>query len=362
MNINIKNIRLKSICATLFISLFLSCNNGIEELQKQNQSILSISNLRQNFLDVFASFGEMFTDTLGIKSDTKKSEIGKCFTKIIETMKTVKEQLTSEVVKNEHYSKVKKEVEKFVEKLVTIEKGAEEAFSGFKDSTGKLGDIKKAADSSTGADATSVGNLVKGIRTIVEVVLEKEGDGTKDVTKATSNDKQEIGKLFGDNTTNGGAEAKHIAAAGASIGAVTGADILKAIANSSSDKVDVKAKEAKDAAGLAMAKCDSGGTTDLDSATKKDAVMSAGIALRAMAKGGNIFVKSADSGKDTEVGGAQGVAVSAVNKTLNTLIIAIRNTVDNGLRKINDVLATVKQEDKSEDTTNTADITASGQK
>ncbi len=61
MKINIKNIRLKSICATLFISLFFSCNSGvIEELEKQRDSILSISNLRQGFLDIFASFSDIY--------------------------------------------------------------------------------------------------------------------------------------------------------------------------------------------------------------------------------------------------------------------------------------------------------------
>ncbi|AHH11438.1 hypothetical protein bcCo53_001603 (plasmid) [Borrelia coriaceae] len=34
MKINIKNIKVKSICATLFISLFLSCNNGGPEIRE----------------------------------------------------------------------------------------------------------------------------------------------------------------------------------------------------------------------------------------------------------------------------------------------------------------------------------------
>ncbi|WP_160164790.1 variable large family protein [Borrelia persica] len=41
-----------------------------------------------------------------------------------------------------------------------------------------------------------------------------------------------------------------------------------------------------------------------------------------------------------------GAVASAVNKTLSTLIIAIRNTVDSGLKTINNVLVTVKQEHK----------------
>ncbi|UPA17315.1 hypothetical protein bcCo53_001701 (plasmid) [Borrelia coriaceae] len=56
MKINIKNIRIKSICAILFISLFLSCNNGIEELEKRNNFFSSLANLGNDFLTVFISF------------------------------------------------------------------------------------------------------------------------------------------------------------------------------------------------------------------------------------------------------------------------------------------------------------------
>ncbi|AHH11370.1 Variable outer membrane protein (plasmid) [Borrelia coriaceae ATCC 43381] len=67
MKINIKNIRIKSICTTLFISLFLSCNNGvIEELEKRNTFLSSLANLGNDFLNIFTSFSDMVTDTLGI--------------------------------------------------------------------------------------------------------------------------------------------------------------------------------------------------------------------------------------------------------------------------------------------------------
>ncbi|AHH11703.1 hypothetical protein bcCo53_001523 (plasmid) [Borrelia coriaceae] len=49
MKINIKNINIKSICATLFISLFLFCNNGIEELEKENTFLASLANLGNGF-------------------------------------------------------------------------------------------------------------------------------------------------------------------------------------------------------------------------------------------------------------------------------------------------------------------------
>ncbi|AHH11447.1 Variable outer membrane protein (plasmid) [Borrelia coriaceae ATCC 43381] len=48
------NIKVRSICTTLFISLFLACNSGvIEELEKKNAFLSSIANLGNGFLDVF---------------------------------------------------------------------------------------------------------------------------------------------------------------------------------------------------------------------------------------------------------------------------------------------------------------------
>ncbi len=73
-----------------------------------------------------------------------------------------------------------------------------------------------------------------------------------------------------------------------------------------------------------------------------------------MAKDGKFVVKDT-ADKKTEAVAAKGVASSAVNKTLSTLIIGIRDTVDSGLKKINEVLATIKQEDKE------AESLASGQ-
>ncbi|AHH11352.1 hypothetical protein bcCo53_001730 (plasmid) [Borrelia coriaceae] len=49
--------RIKSICATLFISIFFSCNNGIEELEKKNHFLSSLANLGNDFLIVLTSFG-----------------------------------------------------------------------------------------------------------------------------------------------------------------------------------------------------------------------------------------------------------------------------------------------------------------
>ncbi|UPA17534.1 hypothetical protein bcCo53_001747 (plasmid) [Borrelia coriaceae] len=75
MKINIKNIRLKGICATLF----LSCNNGIEELEKKNQFLSSLVNLGNDFLIVFTSFVEIWFLILLVLRFVLKQDIEKYF-------------------------------------------------------------------------------------------------------------------------------------------------------------------------------------------------------------------------------------------------------------------------------------------
>ncbi|ACH93968.1 variable large family protein [Borrelia duttonii] len=338
--------KVRVVIMMVMMMVMMGCNSGGRDPEKVFLS--EMVNLGKGFMDVFVSFGDMITGTLGIKADTKKSEIGEYFTKIENTMKGVKGKLGEILEKNGHYTKVKAAVDEFVAVLDKIGHGAKIAASGATDGV-SIGEIVKS-DSGSSVDSTSVGALVKGIKEIVDLVL-NEGNGQADNTDPLATDKEGIGMLFGakNSDANGGAEDKHVAAASASIGAVTGADILKAIAIANADaNKDGKVKDAKDAAALALAK---GTTTENDekltmAESKKDAVIAAGIALRAMSKNGKFIVKDT-AAKKTEAEAARGVAASAVTKVLNTLIIAIRNSVDSGLKKINEVLATVKQEDKS---------------
>ncbi|AOW96266.1 variable large family protein [Borrelia miyamotoi] len=344
---------------TLF--LIIGCNNGGGE-DPQKVFLTSIANLGKGFLDVFVTFGDMVTGAFGIKAETKKSEVGQYFTDIEKTMTSVKNKLNTVVSENSNYPKVQEVVNQFITgTLDKIIAGAKKAASGATDGAVIGGVVKSNAG--TSVDATSVNALVKGIKEIVDLLI-KEGDGQADKTTPVEDDKKNIGKLFGakNSDANGGAEDKHVAAASASIGAVTGADILKAIAAANADATkDGKVKDATDAAALALAKGTSTDNEDqLGDSARKDAIIAAGIALRAMAKDGKFIVKDTGANK-TEAESAKGVAASAVGKTLSTLIIAIRNTVDSGLKNINKVLATVKQEDKSAEATNTVGSTASAQ-
>ncbi|WP_040131962.1 variable large family protein [Borrelia crocidurae] len=323
----------------MVVMMVMGCNSGgVKDPEKLFLS--EMVNLGRGFLDVFVSFGDMITGTLGIKAETKKSEIGAYFTKVENTMKIVKEKLQAEIAKRGNYEKIKAVVDKFITDILDrIAVGANEAAKG---AAGEfvLGGAVVNQDGEP-AESASVDALVKGIRQIVEVVLEDKGSAGTNKTGST--EQQSIGKLLGQKT-NGGTE-QQAAAAGASVGAVSGADILQAISKSG-NAIKKAIDQVTNAAEIAVANKED--NKDLGDLARKDAVIAAGIALRAMAKGGKFAAKQDESKSAHAI---NGVAANAVSKTLSTLIIAIRNSVDSGLKKINEVLATVKQEDKSSEAT-----------
>ncbi|AHH07845.1 Variable outer membrane protein (plasmid) [Borrelia crocidurae DOU] len=118
---------------------------------------------------------------------------------------------------------MKVKVEEFIGKISKIEEGAKEASKGATTNT-IIGNAVKDQEA-VPADAASVNSLVKGIKTIVEVVL-KNDEGNAEVTKTGNTEQKSIGKLLG--KKDDGTEA-HAAAASASIGAVSGTDMLQAI-------------------------------------------------------------------------------------------------------------------------------------
>ncbi|UPA11711.1 variable large family protein (plasmid) [Borrelia parkeri] len=345
-----KRITFCALLMTLF--LLLGCGSGSAKTEDPKTLFLtSIANLGKGFLDVFTSLSDMVAGAFGIKADTKKEDIGAYFTKIAETMTSVKKKLQDEVAKNGNYVKIKTAVDQFITNtLDKIAAGAKTAATGAIGSDAIGNAVKNQA--AEPADFNSVNSIVKGIKEIADLVLKDNGD--INATKTKHNEHKTIGKLLS-TTASDGTEAV-AAAASASIGAVTGADILQAI--SRSDKAadnEIGIDQAKNAAEIAAAKKES---KDFgDTLKDKDAVITGGIALRAMAKGGK-FAANNDDKSEHAVNGA---AASAVGKTLSTLIIAIRNTVDSGLKTISDALATVTQEDKSVEATTPAETVTSGQ-
>ncbi|WP_024653141.1 variable large family protein [Borrelia persica] len=316
--------------------VMMGCNNGVSP---REEFLNSMVNLGKGFLDVFVVFGDMINGTLGIKAETKKSEIGAYFTKIENTMKTVKLKLGKILEEYGNYEKVKEKVEEFIGKIGKIEEGAKEAAKGATTDTMIGNAVKDRA--AVAADKDVVNVLVKGIKGIVGVVL-KADEGDAVATKTDGEQQKSIGGLFSGNKDDGTDAVA--AAASASIGAVSGVDILQAIVKSEEvTDVELKIDQVKNAAEIAAAKQDNAKKEITVGSAKKDAVIAAGIALRAMAKGGKFAAKN----EDKSVQSVNGVVSSAVNKVLSTLIIAIRNTVDSGLKEINNVLKGIEQGDSS---------------
>ncbi len=170
----------------------MGCNSGGRDPEKVFLS--EMVNLGKGFLEVFVSFGDMITETLGIKADIKKSEIGAYFTKIENTMKVVKGKLGEIIEKNGYYPKVKEKVEEFIGKISKIEEGAKLVVTG---ATGenKIGGITNAGQEAVAADKNSVISFIKGMKTIVGIVL-TESEGNAEASKTGENDKKDVGKLF----------------------------------------------------------------------------------------------------------------------------------------------------------------------
>ncbi|AHH11254.1 variable large family protein (plasmid) [Borrelia coriaceae] len=343
MKINIKSINIKSICATLFISLFLSCNNGIEELEKKNQFLSSLANLGNDFLSVFTSFGDSLGSVLGFNTKTTKSDVGKYFKNIennLTTTKTSLEKIVSNMKDKGNpnataaETAVNKLVKETLDKIIEGAKTASEAIG----ITGNdlLGNV--AAQSQGGVAGTEVEKLIKGIKDIVDIVLKNDegnaeaGDENKadDIASARGANAGDVGKLFATDTNIAANDKKAAADASKAVGAVTGADILQAIAKGASGEA-AKLPNHKTVVG------------SLSVTSPKDAAVAGGIALRAMVKDGK-FANGSSSVEES----IRRAATSSVTKALDTLTTAVRKTIDEGFKivrdamkiNINDTLAT----------------------
>ncbi|WP_041177926.1 variable large family protein [Borrelia duttonii] len=321
----------------MVMMVVMGCNSGgVKDPEKVFLS--DIANLGKGFLDVFVNFGDMVSDVIGIKADTKKSDIGKYFSDIEKSMQAIKVKLREILEKNGKYEKIKTVVDKFItDKLDKITEGAKEV-SNIAEGAELLGNM---VTSDGGGAVGEVDKLIKGMKTIIDVLDLKEGNpdaGTdkkaKDGSTSRAHNSDDAGNLFGnDKAGAAAANAKEAATdAAKAVGAITGADILKAI---SSGKA------------TALANNNSAYNNVAAVTSAKDGVVAGALALRAMAKGGKFAGNDAANDAVTIVKDA---ASSAVNKALSTLVIAIRSTVDSGLKTINEALASVNQGDVSTET------------
>ncbi|UPA11661.1 variable large family protein (plasmid) [Borrelia parkeri] len=279
----------------------------------------------------------MVGGVLGFNTNTKKSDVGNYFKTVQDTLSSTKRSLNKIVadMKSENHpnsSTVETAVTNLVtttlDKIIQGAKTASEAIGTTGDEL--LGNV--AAQNNGGTAGAEVDKLAKGIKSIVDVVLKDKGnpdagddkkaeDGNTARTNGNAAD-GEAGKLFVTGNGAAGAQAnakKVVTDAAKAVGAVTGADILKTI-------IEDKGKAAKLA--------ENNDANANIGVSPKDATIAGGIALRAMAKNGK-FSNSNDADVSVAV---KGVTISAVTKALGTLTIAIRETIDTGLKTVKDTM------------------------
>ncbi|UVY98932.1 VlpC52 (plasmid) [Borrelia hermsii] len=321
--------------------VLVSCNSGGVAEDPQSKFLELVIDLGNDFLNVFTSFGDIVSKVLGFSTETKKSDVGAYFKTIQDTIQGTKDKLNKIVTDmksegNPNASATETAVKTLIDNtLDKIIEGAKTASEAIGDAGDPIGNVAAGgAGAGTGAIGDGVDNLINGIKAIVEVVLKEgnaeAGDGKKaDALGARGANAGDAGKLFG-NTGNNGAidSADNAKKAGAdaakAVGAVTGADILQAISKDGGDA----AKLAKNSATVQV----TGVAVDV-----KDAVIAGGIALRAMAKGGK-FANDKDAVNADVVTAVKGATVSAVTKALDTLTIAIRKTIDEGLKTVKEAM------------------------
>ncbi|ANF34624.1 Variable large protein 5 (plasmid) [Borrelia turicatae] len=330
-----KRITLSALLMTLF--LLLSCGSGSSKAEDpQSRFLKSVISLSNDFLNVFTSLSDMVGGVLGFDTNTKKSDVGAYFKKVHDTVSSTKTTLEKIVtdMKSENNPNaeatgvaVKNLIDNTLDKIIQGAKTASEAIGS--DASDPIANVATAGNDAAagGVKGDGIENLVKGIKDLVEVVLGDKGNAEAgDANKASDGGSRtanaadgEAGKLFA--TGNGPAgdqnNSKKVATdAAKAVGAVTGADILQAMV--------------KDGGAATLAK---NSAEQVAGANAKDSVIAGGIVLRAIAKGGK-FANGNNAGNADVATAIKGAAISAVTKALGTLTIAIRNTIDVGLKEV----------------------------
>ncbi|WP_425387121.1 variable large family protein [Borrelia coriaceae] len=331
--------KVKSICATLFISLFLSCNNGIEELQKQKDSILSISNLRQGFLDIFTSFSDMISDTFGITKDTTKQQVGEYFGKLstklgeaASELEKVAEKAAVDVDKDGLLNKSIIAAIDTAKKTLEILKGHLESLKDIGDSSQKIGEA--ATDQGKKPDEPELKKAYNALKGIVDTAKTQKVEEPKKSDVSIS-----AAKLGGASPQDGAKVLTIDTHAGAAVGsgastivsAVSGKAILAAIVGSGADDPALAGGNAQ-ASTSAVSFARGGSTaTNIAKDTAKVEAVAGGIALRSLVKGGKL---AANTGSEEDKASVQAAGIAAANKLLVAVEDIIKKTVKNVLRTV----------------------------
>ncbi|WP_241766235.1 variable large family protein [Borrelia crocidurae] len=291
-----------------------------------------ILSARKEFLDAFLSFGELLKEALGFNLDTTKKEVGEHLGKVGEAVNVVKSKLEG-LKSNGQFDLIKDKASSVITETINTLKKVVDGVSKINYATGSaVGKIASATgdtDSANPADTASVKGLVEGISMIYEaakkVKIDSKGNAAKTIT-----DSKEIAKLFND---TGNVGATGLKAANVALNSASGADILAAIEavkeqSSAAGNIDA----AKNAYDIAIA---NKSNNDITGNVKTNAsALAAGIALRAMAKGGKLATKATDAPQE----GINAILSRAASKTVNEIMFNIRKIVDKCLKNVNDCI------------------------
>ncbi|WP_038359481.1 variable large family protein [Borrelia hispanica] len=293
-----------------------------------------ISSARKEFLDAFLSFGELLKEVLGFNLDTTKKEVGEHLGKVGEAVNVVKGKLES-LKSNGQFSLIKDKADGIITKAIDTLKKIVDGVSKIKGATGAANDKIASAtgdnNDAVPADTASVKGLVEGISMIYEAAKEVKVDSKGNADKTIA-DSKAIAKLF--NGSANVSDATGLKAANVALNAASGADVLAAIeaVKAGTSKPAGQIKDATDAYDIAIA---NKSNDDITGNVKTNAsAITAGLALRGMAKDGKLATKATDAPQE----GINAVLSRAVSKTVNEIMFNIRRTVDKCLKDVNDCI------------------------
>ncbi|UPA17327.1 variable large family protein (plasmid) [Borrelia coriaceae] len=359
MKINIKNIRVKSICATLFISLFLSCNNSGESAEAEKRLTDVLMDVGRSTENAFYSFIELISDTLGLRvtRDTKKSQVGEYFSilgeklgKTADALEQVAVKAVSDIDKDGLLSKAIREAVDSAKKTLEVLKGHLESLKDIGDSSQNIGEAVSNAGAKEGvaANQDKLKKVLTAFQGIVDeavkVGVAKPEAGTLALNNATGVDNKDGAKILSTNSNTKPSPGDECKAA-TILATVSGKDMLASIVQSKENDSQIGGSGADgNTTAVSFAIGNSGSTVAQNSA--KAAALAGGIALRSLVKDGKLARAAADgsAGEGKEI---QGVGVTAVNKLLVAVEDLIKKTVKNAIGKAKEKINKAKSSQES---------------
>ncbi|WP_376984251.1 variable large family protein (plasmid) [Borrelia recurrentis] len=336
--------RIKGIILMMMIVVGCNSGGGIKEGEgesSQSKFLKSIIGLRNEFLNVFTSFGDMVGGILGfnaVKSDDKRSKVGEHFKTIGDGLKSTKDkldELSKQIVStsNADIKGVEAVIQGTSEVIAKLITSITELAGITKEGNVDIGDAGTAGSAAAvAADKASVEAIIKGVKEIVETA---EKSGVK-IEKGNAGNSVANG--------NGPKAVVHNVQATAGDATKLAGEVAKADPWAMIDKI----KNAKTKNNVAPAANDDAGqlatatgANDNGSAST-NADLAASVALKAMTKGGKFTQPAAN-----EDGAIKAAAASAVNKVLGILDMIIRKAVNLELDKVKEAVKGIRYSETS---------------